>query len=186
MIVTTSGSGLSVVGGTKALKTLVLEESVASEEALSRDWAVWPNDVGRMYITGRRKDLLEGIMPRRGDVMRYNEVTDGTDLGDGGCGTAVDDGGGGGGTTEDDDVGGEDGDGARARGRDGGARVQAVAIGYDYAATDSTVRLGVGGLGAIGALAAAKAANAAATSDATDVAGGEAALELAAISWSSR
>ena len=81
-IVTTSGSGLSVVGGTKALKTLVLEESVASEEALSRDWAVWPNDVGRMNITGRRKDLLEGITPRRGDVMRYNEVTDGTDLGD--------------------------------------------------------------------------------------------------------
>ena len=51
-----------------------------------------------------------------------------------------------------DDEGGEDGDGARARGRDGGARVQAVAIGYDCAATDSTVRLGVGGLGAIGAI----------------------------------
>ena len=124
LIVTTYISGLSVVGGTKALKTLVLEESVASEGALSREWAVWPNEVGRMYITGRRKDLLDGIMPRRGDVMWYNEGTDGTDLGDGGGGTAEDDGGGGG-TAEDD----EDEDGARARGRGGGARVQAVAIG---------------------------------------------------------
>jgi len=65
LIVTTSVSGLSVVGGTKALKTLVLEESAASEEALSLDWAVWPNSlvngVCLINITGRRKDLLEVI-----------------------------------------------------------------------------------------------------------------------------
>ena len=86
LIVTTSISGLSVGGGTKALKTLVLEESAASEEALSIDWAVWPNSLDNgvclINITGRRKDLLEGIPPRLGDVVRYREVTDGTDLGD--------------------------------------------------------------------------------------------------------
>ena len=68
-MVTTSGSGLSVVGGTNALKTLVLVDTVASMAALGRDWAVWPNEVGRMYITGRRNDLLAGLTPCWGDVI---------------------------------------------------------------------------------------------------------------------
>ena len=80
---TTSGSGLSVVGGTNALKTLVLVDTVASVAALGR---VWPNEVGRMYITGRRNDLLAGLKPCWGDVMWYKDGTDGTD------GTADDDG----------------------------------------------------------------------------------------------
>ena len=93
---TTSGSGLSVVGGTNALKTLFLVDTVASVAALGR---VWPNEVGRMYITGRRNDLLAGLKPCWGDVMWYNDGTDGTGGTDG--------------TADDDD----------------GARARAVAIG---------------------------------------------------------
>ena len=91
---TTSGSGLLVIGGTNSLKILVLVDTVASTAALGRDWAGWPKEVGRMFITGRRNDLLAGLTPFWGDVVccpaAKGTVTKDVGGADGTDGTAVD------------------------------------------------------------------------------------------------